>query len=32
MAVTLAKYDKANVVAGETGLKMLEAAKGSPSN
>jgi integrase len=27
MAVTLAKYDKANVVAGEVGLKMLEAAK-----
>jgi integrase len=25
MAVTLAKYDKANVVAGETGLKLLEA-------
>jgi hypothetical protein len=26
MAVTLAKYAKANVVAGEVGLKLLEAA------
>jgi integrase len=27
MAVTLAKYDKANEVAGVAGLKLLEAAK-----
>jgi hypothetical protein len=32
MAVTLAKYDKANVAAGEVGLKLLEAAKVTSAN